>query len=123
MQNTTPYTNMSSASPLAIIGSRNFTDYDLMRAKIQPLLEQLPGMKRVISGGAKGADSLSDTSKLSGRNSAGLRVLCVIKSSFSKRMWSLPFLSLNLKAPKMISAKPGQQASRCSFSSSKIATA
>jgi hypothetical protein len=60
MQNTTPYTNMSFASPLAIIGSRNFTGYDFMREKIQPLLERLPGMKRVISGGAHGADSLSE---------------------------------------------------------------
>lgn len=55
MQNTT----IPSSRTLAIIGSRNFTDYHFMREKIQALLDRLSGMERIISGGAKGADSLS----------------------------------------------------------------
>lgn len=60
MQHTTQHTATPSARTLAIIGSRNFTDYDFMREKIQALLDRLPGMERVVSGGAKGADALSE---------------------------------------------------------------
>jgi hypothetical protein len=60
MQYTIQHPTKPLANALAIIGNRNFTDYDFMREKIQPLLEQLPGIKQVVSGGAKGADSLSE---------------------------------------------------------------
>jgi len=45
---------------LAIIGSRNFDDYVFMSDKIKSLLGELPGIEFVVSGGAKGADSLSE---------------------------------------------------------------
>jgi len=60
MQNTTPPPTIPSSRTMAIIGSRTFTDYHFMREKIQALLDQLPGVERIISGGAKGADSLSE---------------------------------------------------------------
>jgi hypothetical protein len=53
-------TTIPSSRTLAVIGSRNFTDYHFMREKIQALLDRLSGMERIISGGAKGADSLSE---------------------------------------------------------------
>lgn len=60
MQHPTPLAALPAARTLAIIGSRNFTDYAFMRENIQALLDKLPGMDRVVSGGAKGADSLSE---------------------------------------------------------------
>lgn len=60
MQHTTQRTATPSARPQALIGSRNFTDCDFMRENIQALLDRLPGMERVVSGGAKGADALSE---------------------------------------------------------------
>jgi hypothetical protein len=61
MTNTTTRPNTASAvRTLAIIGSRNFTDYDFMKRKIQLLLEMLPQVKCIVSGGAKGADALSE---------------------------------------------------------------
>lgn len=40
---------------VAIIGSRGFTDYDLVKKTLQPL-----GITLIISGGAKGADTLGE---------------------------------------------------------------
>lgn len=60
MQNPTQTNTVPPVRTLAIIGSRNFTDYDFMREKIQALLDRMPGVERVVSGGAKGADSLSE---------------------------------------------------------------
>lgn len=53
MQTETPRT-------LAIIGSRDFSDYDFMRVNIKALLGTLPHIQFIVSGGAKGADSLSE---------------------------------------------------------------
>lgn len=41
----------------AVIGSRNFTDYKLLEST----LESLPEITQIVSGGAKGADSLAKT--------------------------------------------------------------
>ena len=41
---------------LAVIGSRSLINYDLLKTT----LNELKGVKMVISGGAKGADSLSE---------------------------------------------------------------
>lgn len=39
---------------IAVIGSRDFSDYGLLEST----LASLPGITRIVSGGAKGADSL-----------------------------------------------------------------
>ncbi len=41
---------------LAIVGSRRFHDYDLMKKILDPYLKQI---KHIISGGAMGADTLA----------------------------------------------------------------
>ena len=41
---------------IAIIGSRNFADYELLKKT----LNEITGITKVISGGAKGADSLAE---------------------------------------------------------------
>ena len=41
---------------MAVIGSRNFSNYELL----QKTLDEIPGIKKVISGGAAGADSLAE---------------------------------------------------------------
>lgn len=42
---------------IAVIGSRNFTDYN----RLESILNELkPSITRIISGGAKGADSLGE---------------------------------------------------------------
>jgi hypothetical protein len=45
---------------LAIIGSRNFTDEKLFKEKIIPILAHLEEEVVIISGGAKGADTLAE---------------------------------------------------------------
>lgn len=60
MNNTTQANTAPTALTLAIIGSRNFSDYDFMKQKILSLLEMLPQVERIVSGGAKGADALSE---------------------------------------------------------------
>jgi hypothetical protein len=47
---------METTVNLAIIGSRNFVDYDTMCVKIKEFYPN--GVATIISGGAKGADSL-----------------------------------------------------------------
>jgi hypothetical protein len=41
---------------IAVIGSRSFTDYELLKKT----LNEITGITKVISGGAKGADSLAE---------------------------------------------------------------
>lgn len=45
---------------LAIIGSRNFTDYELMLEKFGELVQTEGFPTHIVSGGAKGADSLAE---------------------------------------------------------------
>jgi len=44
---------------LAVVGSRTFTDYQLFYEVLDSILEVHGGMIELISGGAKGADSLA----------------------------------------------------------------
>lgn len=41
---------------VAVIGSRNWTDYGRMKRE----LDKLPGITRIVSGGATGADTLAE---------------------------------------------------------------
>ena len=41
---------------LAVVGSRTFNDYDLLKRS----LEVIPNITEIVSGGAKGADSLAE---------------------------------------------------------------
>lgn len=41
---------------VAVVGSRGFDDYE----KLKQTLDQIPSIMRIISGGAKGADSLAE---------------------------------------------------------------
>ena len=41
---------------VAVIGSRNFSNYELLKKT----LNEIPGIKKIISGGAAGADSLAE---------------------------------------------------------------
>jgi hypothetical protein len=41
---------------VAVVGSRSFNDYE----KLKQTLDQTPDISRIISGGAKGADSLAE---------------------------------------------------------------
>ena len=52
---------------LAIIGSRGFTDYDLMKSNVD-----LTTVDLIISGGAKGADSLAE--KLANENQIPIKL-------------------------------------------------
>jgi len=46
---------------LAIIGSRTFNDYNLLKEKVDKILSEYRlNIKLIISGGAKGADSLAE---------------------------------------------------------------
>lgn len=42
---------------VAVVGSRSFTDYELLKKTLDELY---PNITRIVSGGAKGADSLSE---------------------------------------------------------------
>ena len=42
---------------IAIVGSRNFLDFDFLKEKIDPFLNDID---LIVSGGAKGADSLAE---------------------------------------------------------------
>lgn len=44
---------------LGVVGSRNFSDYELLEQKLQEC-NQLSPIKLIVSGGAKGADQLSE---------------------------------------------------------------
>jgi hypothetical protein len=44
---------------IAIVGSRDFTDYELFKTKVNYLLKNLENEIIIVSGGAKGADSLA----------------------------------------------------------------
>lgn len=45
---------------IAIIGSREFTDYEFMKKKLDKEFDNLTFVNAIISGGAKGADSLAE---------------------------------------------------------------
>jgi hypothetical protein len=45
---------------LAILGSRTFTDYVSLKAEIDQFIQENPTIKRIISGGAAGADKLGE---------------------------------------------------------------
>ena len=44
---------------LAVVGSRNFNDYNLLKSKLDQIHKRKP-ITLIVSGGAKGADSLSE---------------------------------------------------------------
>ena len=44
---------------LAVVGSRTFNDYDLLKSKLDQIHNKKP-ITLIISGGAKGADSLAE---------------------------------------------------------------
>lgn len=44
---------------LAVVGSRNFNDYELLKSKLDSIHKRKP-ITCIVSGGAKGADSLSE---------------------------------------------------------------
>ena len=44
---------------LAVVGSRNFNDYDLLKSKLDQIHSKKP-INLIISGGARGADLLSE---------------------------------------------------------------
>ena len=44
---------------LAVVGSRNFSDYELLKSKLDLIHKRKP-ITLIVSGGAKGADSLSE---------------------------------------------------------------
>lgn len=44
---------------LAVVGSRNFTDYDLLKSKLD-YINNLKQITCIVSGGAKGADKLAE---------------------------------------------------------------
>lgn len=43
-----------------VVGSRTFSDYDMMKRKLDKILSTQNGKVVIVSGGAKGADSLSE---------------------------------------------------------------
>jgi hypothetical protein len=45
---------------LAIVGSRDFSDYPYLKSKIEEVLAKYPTISHIVSGGARGADSMSD---------------------------------------------------------------
>ncbi len=46
---------------IAVVGSRNFNDYELLKSSVEEfVVEKTPEHITVISGGAKGADSLAE---------------------------------------------------------------
>jgi hypothetical protein len=45
---------------MAIIGSRNFNDYPFMKERVQEVLSAHPTISAVVSGGARGADAMSE---------------------------------------------------------------
>ena len=46
---------------IALIGSRGFVDFDLFKEKVKPIFSELSGnIDCIVSGGAKGADSLAE---------------------------------------------------------------
>jgi hypothetical protein len=44
---------------LAVVGSRDFNDYDLLKSKLDSIHKRKP-ITLIVSGGARGADSLSE---------------------------------------------------------------
>lgn len=54
-----------------VVGSRSFNDYDLMKTKLDNLLSQQEDVT-IVSGGAKGADSLAE--KYARENNFDLKV-------------------------------------------------
>ena len=44
---------------LAVVGSRTFNDYDLLKSKLDAIHQRKP-ITLIVSGGAKGTDSLSE---------------------------------------------------------------
>ena len=44
---------------LAIVGSRNFNNYDLMTQKLKEMLEGWDEIEEIVSGGASGIDTLA----------------------------------------------------------------
>lgn len=44
---------------LAVVGSRNFQDYDLLRSKLSKINDETP-ITLILSGGAQGADCLGE---------------------------------------------------------------
>jgi len=44
---------------LAVVGSRTFNDYHILKSTLDPLVESF-GITTIVSGGAKGADTLAE---------------------------------------------------------------
>ena len=44
---------------LAVVGSRSFTDYELMKTELDKIKETVDNLV-IVSGGAKGADTLAE---------------------------------------------------------------
>lgn len=61
---------------LAVIGSREFQDYVLLKSTLDPVLERIDV---IVSGGARGADSLAD--RYAKENGISL---CVMKPDWNK---------------------------------------
>lgn len=45
---------------LAVVGSRDFNDYELFKSCVDIYITQLGGVSEIISGGAKGADTMAE---------------------------------------------------------------
>ena len=46
---------------LLVVGSRNFTDYELLKQTLDQYIQEHPGMDvHIVSGGASGADALAE---------------------------------------------------------------
>lgn len=45
---------------IAIVGSRDFTDYEFFKTKVEYLLQNIKEEIIIVSGGAKGVDSLAN---------------------------------------------------------------
>lgn len=65
---------------VAIVGSRRFTDYELMKKVLDP---QLDNIALIISGGAKGADTLAQ--KYAQENGIPIHIYYPKYSEFGKR--------------------------------------
>lgn len=51
---------MTKVTKIAVIGSRGFTDYPVLRSVLEEYLETIAGPVELVSGGARGADSLAE---------------------------------------------------------------
>lgn len=58
--NHTPKKKVKTVTKLAIVGSRHFTDVDLFEEKLEEWLDEYPWPDVIVSGGAKGVDTLAE---------------------------------------------------------------